>query len=161
MTRRVNVGTLIAPSPRPPQGSGQGEGRVAIVDLSRPDTPREITYEALDARCRAVAAGLTARGLTRGDRVGILALNRTEYIEALYGTMRAGAIPVPLNIKLPAEALAFIARDAGLKLLFIDPAHGKISHAAPMAIALFGKKVGDTVTVNGKQWEIVSIDAGK
>jgi transcription elongation GreA/GreB family factor len=42
-----------------------------------------------------------------------------------------------------------------------DAAHGKISHAAPMAIALFGKKVGDIATVNGKQWEIVSIEAGK
>ena len=42
-----------------------------------------------------------------------------------------------------------------------DAAHGKISHAAPMAIALFGKKLGDIATVNGKQWEIVAIDAGK
>ena len=42
-----------------------------------------------------------------------------------------------------------------------DAAHGKISHAAPMAIALFGKKVGDIATVNGKQWEIVAIGAGK
>ncbi len=111
-----------------PQGRGQGEGRfkndrVAIVDLSRPATPREVSYAELDAGCDAVAAGLVARGITRGDRVGILALNRTEYVEALYGTMRAGAIPVPLNIKLPAEALAFIARDADLKLIFRDPAH--------------------------------------
>ena len=30
-----------------------------------------------------------------------------------------------------------------------------------MAIALFGKKVGDIATVNGKEWEIVAIDAGK
>ena len=111
-----------------PQGRGQGEGRfkndrVAIVDLSRPATPREVSYAELDAGCDAVAAGLVARGITRGDRVGILALNRTEYVAALYGTMRAGAIPVPLNIKLPAEALAFIARDADLKLIFRDPAH--------------------------------------
>jgi long-chain acyl-CoA synthetase len=142
----VNVGTLVGPAPHPtlspkgrggnpsltlsPQGRGQGEGwsqQTAIIDLSKPNTPREITYADLDAQCDAVAAGLTARGLTRGDRVGILALNRTEYIEALYGTMRAGAIPVPLNIKLPADALAFIARDADLKLLFMDAPHRKVS----------------------------------
>jgi long-chain acyl-CoA synthetase len=115
-----------------PEGRGQGEGRfengrVAIVDLSRPANPREVTYAELDAGCDAVAAGLVARGITRGDRVGILALNRTEYVEALYGTMRAGAIPVPLNIKLPAEALAFIARDADLKLVFVDAAHKKVA----------------------------------
>ncbi|HKQ60139.1 MAG TPA: AMP-binding protein, partial [Candidatus Polarisedimenticolaceae bacterium] len=86
-----NVGSTLSPN-----GRGQGEGRshIAIVDLSRPATPREVTYAQLDASCDAVAAGLAARGLGRGDRVGILALNRTEYIEALYGTMRAGAIPV-------------------------------------------------------------------
>ncbi|HUM14111.1 MAG TPA: class I adenylate-forming enzyme family protein [Candidatus Nitrosotalea sp.] len=116
MTAAVNVGTFLS-----------REGRIAIVDLSRPDTPREVTYAALDAACNAVAAGLAARGLGRGDRVGILALNRPEYIEALYGTMRAGAIPVPLNIKLPAEALAFIARDADLKLVFVDAAHRKVA----------------------------------
>ena len=41
--------------------------------------------------------------------------------------MRTGAIPVPLNIKLPAESLAFIASDADLSLLFIDAAHRKVA----------------------------------
>ena len=104
---------------------------IAIIDLSRPDTPREITYASWTPACDAVAAGLAARGLGRGDRVGILALNRTEYIEALYGTMRAGAIPVPLNIKLPAESLAFIAKDANLSLLFVDAAHRKVAPDVP------------------------------
>ena len=36
-----------------------------------------------------------------------------------------------------------------------------ISHVSPMALALFGKKVGDVATVNGKEWEIVAIDAGR
>ena len=38
-----------------------------------------------------------------------------------------------------------------------DAANGKISHVSPMAVALFGKKVGDTATVNGKEWEIVGL----
>ena len=112
--------------------SSQRRGMIAIVDLSRPATPREITYADLDAACNAVARGLVARGLRRGDRVGILALNRTEYIAALYGTMRTGAIPVPLNVKLPAETLAFIAKDAGLSLLFVDAVH---RHVAPPGVA--------------------------
>jgi len=149
----VNVGTLVGPAPHPtlspegrgttsattsrtlsPQGRGQGEGwstRTAIIDLSKPENPREVTYGELDAACGAVAAGLAARGLTRGDRVGILALNRTEYIAALYGTMRAGAIPVPLNIELPAESLAFIAKDANLSLLFVDAPHRKVAPDVP------------------------------
>ena len=127
----VNVGSTLSP-----QGRGQGEGPVAIIDLSRPAHPREITYATLDAECDAVAAGLAARGLGRGDRVGILALNRPEYIAALYGTMRAGAVPVPLNIKLPAEGLAFIARDADLRLLFVDAPHRKVAPAGVPVVDL-------------------------
>lgn len=38
-----------------------------------------------------------------------------------------------------------------------DPASGSISQVSPMARALFGKKVGDVATVNGKEWEIVGL----
>lgn len=41
-----------------------------------------------------------------------------------------------------------------------DAAHGRISHVSPMAAALFGKKVGDTAVVSGKEWEIVEMSAG-
>jgi transcription elongation GreA/GreB family factor len=41
-----------------------------------------------------------------------------------------------------------------------DPAKGSISHVSPMALALFGKKVGDVASVNGKEWEIVKLDTG-
>lgn len=38
-----------------------------------------------------------------------------------------------------------------------DANAGKISHASPMAQALFGKAVGETATVSGKEWEIVRL----
>ena len=37
-----------------------------------------------------------------------------------------------------------------------DPANGKISHVAPVAIMLFGKPVGDVLKINGRDWEILS-----
>ena len=37
-----------------------------------------------------------------------------------------------------------------------DAKHGKISHVSPMAIALFGKKAGDTISLNSHDWEIGS-----
>lgn len=40
-----------------------------------------------------------------------------------------------------------------------DAAHGTVSHVSPMALALFGKGVGDTVTVAGKDWEVVALGA--
>ena len=42
-----------------------------------------------------------------------------------------------------------------------DPSKGTISHVSPMAVALFGKSMGDVATVNGKEWEITKLsDAG-
>lgn len=41
-----------------------------------------------------------------------------------------------------------------------DAAKGRISHVSPMAVALFGKTVGDVATVNGREWEIVGVRAG-
>ncbi len=38
-----------------------------------------------------------------------------------------------------------------------DPANGRISHVAPVAIMLFGKPLGDVITINGKDWEIVGL----
>lgn len=38
-----------------------------------------------------------------------------------------------------------------------DATKGKVSHVSPMAQALFGKAVGDIVTVAGKEWEVVEM----
>ena len=38
-----------------------------------------------------------------------------------------------------------------------DPAHGTISHASPLARALFGKGVGDVVVIAGGEAEIVEV----
>lgn len=38
-----------------------------------------------------------------------------------------------------------------------DAKHGKISHVSPMAVALFGKKAGDTISLHDQEWEILSV----
>ncbi|MDP3895934.1 MAG: transcription elongation factor GreA [Mesorhizobium sp.] len=39
-----------------------------------------------------------------------------------------------------------------------DAAHGTISHVSPMAVALFGRRVGDLATVGGREWEVIAVD---
>lgn len=95
--------------------------RAAIVDLRDPEKPRPVSFHELDAACNAVARGLARAGLVPGDRVGIVSLNRVEFVMVLLGAMRAGVVPVPVNVKLPAESVAFVLGDAGARLVFTEP----------------------------------------
>ena len=79
-------------------------------------TGQRFTYRELDdraARCaRAWNAGL---GLSRGDRVGILANNRVELLDAFFAAGKSGIILVPLGTRLTAHELAYIVRDSGMR----------------------------------------------
>ena len=95
--------------------------KIAIVDLGG-EQPAEVTYAALDAMANGVARSLVARGFRRGDRVAILSANRSEYLAAYFGIMRAGLVAVPVNFKFPRDTIAYIIHDAGAKLVFCDRA---------------------------------------
>jgi len=99
-----------------------GDTRTAIVDLYERERPRELSFRDLDALCNAVARGLRRRGLAPGDRIAILSLNRHEFVATVLGAMRAGAVPVPINIKVAADTVRFIVEDAGARLVFTEPA---------------------------------------
>lgn len=97
-----------------------GSDRIAVVDLYDPSDPRKYSYREFSGNCDAVANGLLVAGLEPGDRVGILALNRVEFLEVLFGAMRAGCVPVMINVKLPDETVEYIIGDAEMKIVFAD-----------------------------------------
>ncbi len=102
--------------------------RTAIIDLHDARRPRVVSFRELDRMCNAVARGLARADVTPGDRVGTLASNRVEFVATLLGGMRAGAVPVPVNLKLTADTIAFILRDAGARFVFTEPA---LRHLCP------------------------------
>jgi long-chain acyl-CoA synthetase len=94
--------------------------KLAAIDLLDPENPKELTYEELNYRCDAVARGLKNLNLGVGDRIAILAQNRIEYIEVVFGALRAGCVPVPINFKLATSSIQFIIDDADVECVFVD-----------------------------------------
>jgi acyl-CoA synthetase (AMP-forming)/AMP-acid ligase II len=93
---------------------------VQPVDVALRCDGSGITYEEFDARLDRVAAAFSRLGVRVGGRVAILMANRTEYIEALGGIMRLGAIAVPLNFRLVTAEVAHLLHDSGATLVVVD-----------------------------------------
>ena len=89
--------------------------------------PRRIAYRELGERMDRVAALLESAGVEAGERVALGVGNRFEFVEIMFGTMRRGAVPVPLNYKLSAESLRHVVSDSGCRAAFVEP------NAAPRA----------------------------
>lgn len=85
------------------------------------DGQSRLSYAALDTRVNRLAHGLLSLGLAPGDRLGILAYNSLAFVEVLMASAKLGLLLVPLNWRLTAPELAFIAKDSGLKALMHDP----------------------------------------
>jgi fatty-acyl-CoA synthase len=81
---------------------------------------RQFTYAEFGSRCERLAAALRNFGIQPGDRVAFLSFNTNQLIEGYYGVPMAGAIVMPLNVRLTPAELSTILRHAGAKLLFYE-----------------------------------------
>lgn len=75
------------------------------------------SFEELHRRVNRYANTLLARGVSQGDRVGILLYNGLEYWSIYLAATRIGAIAVRLNFRLTAEELEFAITDSGSTVL--------------------------------------------
>ncbi|HTV58341.1 MAG TPA: long-chain-fatty-acid--CoA ligase [Verrucomicrobiae bacterium] len=78
------------------------------------------TYDQLGERVGRLAGALLALGVKAGDRVAFLSTNCHRLLEAYYGVLEAGAVLLPLNIRLSPNELAYILQDSGATILFIE-----------------------------------------
>src|SRR6185436_1246 len=106
----------------------RNEDRPAIIDLCVGDAPREISWRQYNEHCDAVARGMLRRGLKPGERIGILSGNRSEFLEVFYGAMRAGVVPVLINILQPKETIEWVVGNSEVKLLLCEKA---LRHLCP------------------------------
>lgn len=103
---------------------------------------RVVTYGAFDALANAAGRGLLRRGLSRGDRVGMLAANSVEFLALLCGAQRAGLVAVPVNWRFPPETIAYVLGNAGVRLVAHDAARAT---QVPAGFA--------TLPLEGPEWE--------
>jgi fatty-acyl-CoA synthase len=89
--------------------------REALVEVA---TGRRWTYRELDRDVDALARGLIAAGIAKGDRVGIWAPNCAEWTIVQYATAKVGAILVNVNPAYRTHELAYVLNQSGARLLF-------------------------------------------
>ncbi|GAA4518306.1 MULTISPECIES: long-chain-fatty-acid--CoA ligase [Nonomuraea] len=78
------------------------------------------TWAELDERSRRLSAALEARGVGEGDRVLVLLTNRPEFVETLVAINRLGAIAVPVNFRLVAAEVSYLAEDSGSCAIVVE-----------------------------------------
>ena len=77
------------------------------------------TYGELVAQCEEVACGLMARGVKKGDRVGIWSPNRYEWVIVQYATSAMGAILVNINPAYRTSELEYALNQSGISFLIL------------------------------------------
>ena len=85
------------------------------------DGPRSWSYSAFTREVERAARALLASGIAHGDRIGLLAGNRAEWLIVDFAAMSIGAIAVGLNTWASARELAYQLAHAQVKLLILEP----------------------------------------
>ncbi|WP_126426314.1 acyl-CoA synthetase [Brevibacillus marinus] len=83
---------------------------------------KRYTYRSLQDRVSALAQGLLNLGIGKGDIVGILLYNCSEFFEIIFAANRIGAIFLPLNFRLAADEIAYILAHAEAKAIISEEA---------------------------------------
>jgi len=83
---------------------------------------KEITFKELDELSEAFAKGIVARGIQKGDRVGLWMHNHPEWIVAWFGISKAGAVIVPLDYWYKPGEAEYILHHSGTRALVISEA---------------------------------------
>jgi long-chain acyl-CoA synthetase len=91
-----------------------------LLNYKRGGEWRAISSEDALERARAVALSLYELGLRHGDRVGLLSENCPEWTLADLGSLFAGVIDVPIYPTLTPPQVAYILRDSGARVLFVQ-----------------------------------------
>jgi long-chain acyl-CoA synthetase len=120
-------------------------GPRAALRHKRNGTWHDISWERYRADALACAAALIEKGISRGDRIGLLAENRVEWLIADMGIMTASAVNVPAHAPLTARQVHFQLHETEARWLFVSSSEQleKIRHVRSELPALEGIVIFD------------------
>src|SRR4051812_44606280 len=105
--------------------------RTAVIDGKR-----RFTYQEFADRSRRLAGALGPRGVFPGDRVAALCSNSSVMLEMHNGVPWAGAVLVPLNVRLATDELGYILTHSGARFLVADEQFATAAAAVASALGI-------------------------
>jgi len=94
-----------------------------------------LSYRALHQRATTLAAALTARGIGRGDRVGVCMRRHPDLLATLLAIHASAAAYVPLDPEHPTDRRDYLITDAGISLVIQDPDIDPHPHTTTVTVA--------------------------
>lgn len=80
-----------------------------------------ITYSQLDDKVGRYTALLSKLGFQKDDKVILSCMNNPKFIYSYFGTVRTGAVIIPINLMLTMEEIAYIVKNSEAKYMIIQP----------------------------------------
>src|SRR6266700_2980204 len=80
-----------------------------------------ISYRQLASRARGMALALEGLGVAHGERVALVSPNAARFQIAYFGVSGYGRVLVPINYRLNADEISYIAEHSGSSVLLVDP----------------------------------------
>jgi acyl-CoA synthetase (AMP-forming)/AMP-acid ligase II len=84
------------------------------------------TFAQFNARVNRLIDALYASGLKKGDRLGILASNRIEFVEAYGAAEKGGFVAVPVNFRLDRNEVGYIVQNSGMSAMIAEGCHAHL-----------------------------------
>ena len=118
--------------------------RTAVVGADR-----RSTYGELQSIVNRLANGLQGLGVSKGQNVGVMAVNSPEFLVIYYATAGVGATLVPLNFRAKTEELAHMINEADVGVLFIGERYWPIYEQIKASIPDVEHVIGLDFTPDG------------
>ncbi|MDE0013696.1 MAG: long-chain fatty acid--CoA ligase [Candidatus Poribacteria bacterium] len=98
----------------------QHGSKPALAHKPKGGTYQDISYTQLGESVDAFSKGLSTLGVQKDDRVALLSENRPEWAITDFGSLKAGAVTVPMFSTLTAAQVSYILKDSGAKIICVS-----------------------------------------